>query len=103
MSRPRSTPLCADCGHEHVNGDTGSCSVFLCDCKEYVAPIHGATPEGPSLTAGEYAAALRADLQRAYDALGGLQRAVEQECAKSRPSKQRLREALHRSDLGAPS
>lgn len=48
----------------------------------------------------EYAASLRAELERAHDALGGLQRAVEQECVKSRPSKQRLREALDRSDLG---
>lgn len=47
-----------------------------------------------------YAASLRADLERAHVALGGLQRDVERECMKSRPSKQRLREALDRSDLG---
>lgn len=51
-------------------------------------------------TSDDYMRALRRDLERAYDALGGLQRDVERECGKVRPSKQRLREALHRSDLG---
>lgn len=55
----------------------------------YVAEIDG----------DEYAASLRVDLTRAHDALGGLQRDVEAECLKSHPSKQRLREAIDRSDL----
>lgn len=35
---------CSDCGHEHVNGNSGSCSKFTCDCREWVAPIAGAAP-----------------------------------------------------------
>lgn len=36
---PPSGDECADCGHEHINGRSGSCSKFLCGCREWVAPV----------------------------------------------------------------
>ena len=36
---PQTADECSDCGHEHVNGRSGSCSKFTCDCREWVAPV----------------------------------------------------------------